>query len=74
MQEHRPGQDPVENQLDGILIWAHWPSDPDAFFCNHTRHLVMYLEIRCTSNFQKCDSLVGYIFEFCPPQFVSGLG
>ena len=55
---------PDWEQLDRILVWAHWPSGPLRIFCGDARHLIIYLEIRCTSNFQKCHFLVGYIFEF----------
>ena len=69
----RPGIDPIENNW--IWFW-YGPSgqrDPYAHFCSNARHLVIYLEIRHRSNSLKCDSLIGYIFAFCPPQYVSGL-
>ena len=69
----RPGIDPIENNW--IWLW-HGPSgqrDPYGHFCNNARHLVIYLEIRHRSNSLKCDSLMGYIFAFCPSQYVSAL-
>lgn len=71
--DHRPGRNPVEN---GWLWYWYGPSGREnlhEFFCNHALQLVIYLEIRCTSNYGKCYFLLGYIFEFCPPHLVSRL-
>ena len=60
---HRLGQDPIENNGMGYGYGFTGRRDPYAFFFQSCGTCI-YLEIRYRSNFQKCDSLVGYIFEF----------